>query len=214
MGRAAAQRIVEARGSTPFRNLTDFCRRTQLPRRLIESLIIAGALDSLQGRRPLLWELGALDYDEARLPLEYNTNAVDLPLLSDIEAHFWEQEITSVTVGNHILAHYRTGLAEQGIVTGAGLLDCRNGMTVQTAGQIVMHQAPPTAKGIHFVTLEDETGLMNLVIKPDVYRRIQRIVRGQSLLWVQGQVQRRDAVVSVLVQDVKALTVQHPALRD
>jgi error-prone DNA polymerase len=213
MGRAAAQRIVEARGSTPFRNLTDFCRRTQLPRRLIESLIIAGALDSIKGRRPLLWELGALDYDDARLPLEYAGDSVDLPPLNEIEAHFWEQEITSVTVGDHILTHYRIGLEAQGIITGAGLLTCRNGMTVQTAGQIVMHQAPPTAKGIHFVTLEDETGLINLVIKPDVYRQVQRMVRGHALLWVQGQVQRRDAVVSVLVQSVDVLDIKRTPVR-
>jgi error-prone DNA polymerase len=203
MGREAAKRIVEVRGTVPFQHLTDFCRRTQLPRRLIEALIITGALDSIKGRRPLLWELGALDYDETRLPLEYDTASVDLPPLSDIEARFWEKELTSVTVGDHILAHYRKTLTAEGITSGAQLLDCRNGMTVQTAGQIVMHQAPPTAKGIHFVTLEDETGLINLVIKPDVYQRVQRIVRGYSLLRVQGQVQRRDAVVSVLVQNVK-----------
>jgi error-prone DNA polymerase len=79
--------------------------------------------------------------------------------------------------------------------------------------QIVMHQAPPTAKGIHFVTLEDETGLINLVIKPDIYQRVQRIVRGHSLLWVQGQVQRRDAVVSVLVQAIKPLELKQTPRR-
>lgn len=213
MGRAAAKRIVSARGTTPFQNLTDFGRRTQLPRPLIEALIVAGALDSIKGRRPLLWELGTLDYDEARLPIEYETDSVDLPPLSDMEAHFWEQEITRVTVGDHILAHYRQALDPQGIMTGAGLRDCRHGMTVQTAGQLVMHQAPPTARGVHFVTLEDETGLINLVIKPDVYQRVQRIVRGYSLLRVQGQVQRRDTVVSVLVQKVEILKLKQTHLQ-
>jgi DNA polymerase III alpha subunit len=141
MGRTAAQRIVEARGRDPFQNLTDFCRRTQLPRRLIESLIITGALDSIKGRRPLLCELGAFAYDEARLPLEYDTNPVELPPLSEIEAHFREQEITSVMVGNHILTHYRDTLNSRGIISGAGLSGCRKGMMLENAGQIVMHQA-------------------------------------------------------------------------
>ena len=69
-----------------------------------------------------------------------------------------------MTVGPHILEYYRPWLAAQGIVASTDILDCRNGMTVQTAGQVVMHQAPPTAKGVHFVTLEDEAGLMNLGI--------------------------------------------------
>ena len=74
-----------------------------------------------------------------------------------------------------------------------------------------MHQAPPTAKGVHFVTLEAEFGLINLVIKADVYAGMKAVVRGNSLLWVQGAVQRHGAVVSVLVRTVQALA-EHQTL--
>ena len=139
------------------------------------------------------------------LAIELEAYEVDLVPLSDIVAHFWEQEATGVTVGPHILEYYRPWLAAQGIVESTGLLHCRNGMTVQTAGQVVMHQAPPTAKGIHFVTLEDEAGLMNLVIQAEVYQRVKAAVRGNSMLWVQGQVQRRGAVVIILVQQADSV---------
>jgi error-prone DNA polymerase len=205
MGAEVAKRLVSARGNTPFCHLTDFCRRTQLPRHHIETLIIAGAMDSLATRRPLLWELQTMEYDERQLPIEYIPDGVKLPDLSEIETHFWEQEATGVTTGDHILSHYRAHLKAQGIVDSAGLLELHNGTPVQTAGQSVMHQAPPTAKGVHFVTLEDEVGLINLVIKPNIYSGIKAVVRGNSLLWVHGTVQRRGAVVSVLVRTVQAL---------
>jgi error-prone DNA polymerase len=69
-----------------------------------------------------------------------------------------------------------------------------------------MHQAPPTAKGAHFVTLEDESGLINLVIQAEVYQRVKAVVRGNSMIVVQGQVQRRGAVVNVVVSQVQALS--------
>ena len=205
MGRETAKQIVATRGEKPFQSLSDFCRRTHLPRHLVEALIIAGSLDRFKGRRPLLWELQGIEYDERKFPLEAEPDGVILPALSTLEAHFWEQEATGVTTGDHILAYYRDSLRTLGIVDSAGLREYRHGASVQTAGQIVMHQAPPTARGVHFVTLEDEFGLINLVIKPDIYAGVKAVVRGNSLLGVQGQVQRRGAVVSVLVETVQAL---------
>lgn len=201
-----AMMIIEARGEVGFQDLRDFCRRTKLPRHHVETLILAGAMDAFGPRRTLLWQLGTLHYTEQMLPIEMEVGEIDLVPLSDIEAHFWEQEATGVAVGPHILGYYRPWLMAQGIVANMGLLDCRNGMIVQTAGQIVMHQAPPTAKGIHFVTLEDESGLINLVIQAEVYRRVKAVVRGNSMIVVQGQVQRRGMVVNVVVSQVQALS--------
>jgi error-prone DNA polymerase len=205
---AGAKIIMEARGETVFQDLRDFCRRTRLPRHHVETLITAGAMDAFGPRRTLLWQLGTLHYDETMLPIEIEAGDVELSLLSDIEAHLWEQEATGVAVGPHILGYYRPWLAAQGIISSAGLLDCRNGMNVQTAGQIVMHQAPPTAKGVHFVTLEDELGLINLVIQAEVYRRVKAVVRGNSMIVVKGQVQRRGGVVNVATQQVARLSPQ------
>jgi error-prone DNA polymerase len=131
-----ATMIMEARGETVFQDLRDFCRRTHLPRHHVETLIMAGAMDTFGPRRTLLWQLGTLHYDEKMLSIELEAEEVDLAPLSDIEAHFWEQEATGVVVGPHILGYYRPWLAAQGIISSTSLLDCRNEMTMQTAGQM------------------------------------------------------------------------------
>jgi DNA polymerase III alpha subunit len=71
---------------------------------------------------------------------------------------------------------------------------------VRVAGLVVMHQAPPTAKGHHFITLEDERGMMNVIVRPQVYERFRLALRGEPLLLIAGEVQRKDGVVNLLAQ--------------
>src|SRR5690606_3539230 len=85
-GEDACQRIVQARGQRPFADLTDFCRRTQLPRRLVQHLILVGAFDRWEpDRRRLVWELGTTAYAPDLLDLAFDSEPVDLPPLSDLE---------------------------------------------------------------------------------------------------------------------------------
>ena len=76
---------------------------------------------------------------------------------------------------------------------------------MRVAGLIVVHQSPPTAHGVHFVTLEDECGLFDLIIFPDVYERVRRVVRGHSLLLVEGIIQQDEGVTNVLAGSVQPL---------
>lgn len=80
------------------------------------------------------------------------------------------------------------------------------GRLVRVAGIVLVRQKPSTAKGIVFVTIEDETGIANLIVRPKVYERLRPVVRNAGLLFVQGKVERRDGVVHVLVQDARDLT--------
>src|SRR5690606_18926406 len=98
----------------------------------------------------------------------------------------------------HLLTFYRQWLAEQGMVDSRELLTCTNGQRVRVAGLLVVHQAPPTAKGFHFLTLEDEWGLVNVVVRPDVYRRFRPVLRTAGLLVVTGTVQQEVGVTNVL----------------
>lgn len=211
LGVTGSERIVIARQERGFAGLADFCRRTRLPRRLVEHLIRAGAMDRWKRpRRQLLWELGTLHYHEEELELEFSTDEVLLPPLSAVEALAWEREMLGLSVGDHILALYRPWLASQGILESRELERSPIGRSIRVAGQAVVHQAPPTAKGVHFLTLEDEAGLINVIVQPEVYVRYRALLRQVPLLLVEGTVQRRDGVVNLLAVQVAALRIETP----
>lgn len=205
IGDETAQRIVAARKHGAFISLQDFCQRTQLSRRSVENLILAGAFDGWHiERRQLLWQLGQVAWDNT-LDLVFDDTPVDLPPLSHLEALDMEHRLLGLSVEQHPLAVYRPWLTERGILGSAALAHCPNGRTVSAAGLNVVHQAPPTAKGFHFITLEDEDGFVNVIVRPDVYQRYRGVLRGSALLLVEGQVQREGIVTNLLAQRAKAM---------
>ncbi|MGD8794287.1 MAG: error-prone DNA polymerase, partial [Anaerolineae bacterium] len=205
LGEAWQGRIVERRGAASFRDLVDFCRRTRLPRPVVENLVRAGALDAFGRRRDLLWALGGLDYREEGLDLAVPVAPVALPPLADAERLAWEYELLGLAPGAHVMELYREALRKQGVLTSRELARRRAGARVRVAGWAVVRQRPPTARGMLFVTLEDEEGLANLVVRRDVYDRYRDALRNAPLLWVEGQVQREGEAVSVLVHRAAAL---------
>jgi len=208
LGETWQTRIVERRGTGAFQGLRDFCLRTRLPRPIVENLIRAGALDSLGQRRDLLWELGSLVYQENGLDIEVPVEPVTLPALEDAERMAWEYELLGLAPGDQVMSLYREALRAQGVLTSRELAERRDGERVQVAGWAVVRQRPPTAKGMLFITLEDEEGLANLIIRPDVYERYREALRNAPLLWVEGRLQREGAVMSVLVHRTTALRHQ------
>jgi error-prone DNA polymerase len=207
LGEAGRARLLAARGDEPFPDLAAFCRRTHLPRPLIRDLIRAGALDSLDGGRPpfarrqMLWALGDLRFEEEALLAEPPT-AVDLPALEESEALGWDYELLGLSPDDHPMRLWRARLAARGVLTTAELADQPVGRLVQVAGLAVVRQAPPTAKGHLFITLEDETGLANLIIRPDLYKQEEAALHNSSVLLVAGQVQREGKALSLLVRQV------------
>lgn len=186
--------------------MADFCRRTCLSRRLVANLIGAGAMDHWGlPRRRLLWELGKLDYQADQLDLEFPLADVSLPPLDPAEAMLWEQQALGLSTGEQLMSRYRAWLTQQGILGSRQLANCTHGQTVRVAGLVVVRQSPPTAKGILFITLEDEDGLINVIVKPHLYQRERRLWRTEPLLVVQGVVQKRDGVVDVLASQAVAL---------
>jgi error-prone DNA polymerase len=212
LGQSGASRVVAARGAQPFASLLDFCRRTRLPRRLVENLIVAGALDGVGergagsgergsgGRRGLLWQLGLLDYTEETLldGQEPEAAPLELPLLAPLEAMAGELRVMGVSAGPHVMAHHRAAMQQAGVLSSRDLGRCHEGALVWVAGQVTVVQSPPTAKGFMFVTLEDEHGMVNVIVAPDVVARYRRVWRRTPLLAVQGSVQRQGPVVNLL----------------
>jgi len=121
-----------------------------------------------------------------------------LPDLGLLEQLALEHTVMGLSTGPHIMTLYRDWLAERGVLTSAEFRRCKARQKVTVAGQIVVHQAPPTAKGVHFLTLEDETGVVDVVVRPEAYRQYRPIIRNSPLIMVQGVVQRSSGAVSLL----------------
>ena len=195
-------RIVQRRGQRPFQDLRDFCRRTRLSRGLVENLVRAGTLDGLgRARRELLWELGGLIYAEEGLDLdiEVPVEPVALPDLNRAERMTWETELLGLVTDDHVMSLYRQALEARGVLTSCELGDRRDGDKVRVAGRVVVRQRPPSAKGFVFITLEDEMGLVNLVVRPKVYERYKDVLRNHPLLLVEGHMQRERRAVNIQV---------------
>jgi error-prone DNA polymerase len=206
LGEVWQERIVERRASGPYRDLADFGRRARLPRSLVENLIRSGAMDDLgRTRRDLLWALGGLVYQEEGLDIEVPVVPASLPALDQAEQMAWEYEILGLAPGDQVMSLYRETLRAQRVLSSGELPSRRNGERVRVAGWAVVRQRPPTAKGHVFITLEDEEGLVNLIVRPGVYERYRDVLRNTPLLWIEGRLQREGHALSVLVYRAAAL---------
>jgi error-prone DNA polymerase len=131
--------------------------------------------------------------------------AVELPALSQAERLAWEYELMGLAPGDHVMGLYREALQAEGVLSSGELQSRRDGQTVRLAGWPVVRQRPPTAKGYVFITLEDEEGLVNLIVRPRIYERYREALRNAPLLWVEGRLQREGQALSVLVYSAAAL---------
>jgi error-prone DNA polymerase len=104
---------------------------------------------------------------------------------------------TEITTGPHMLAHLRETLRARGVLSARQLRGCTDGDRVTTAGAVIVRQRPGTAKGFVFLTLEDETGMLQAIVRPDLFRDERAVVVGSGALVVQGRLQRQDGTLSV-----------------
>jgi error-prone DNA polymerase len=208
LGPAAAGRLDAERACGPYRSLADFCRRGGLPRAAIENLIVVGAFDSLGlARRELLWQLGLLyrpPGPQAALPLPTDQDMVALPAFTVNEELLADYAVSGLSPRYHPIGLARPALAP-GICPSTRLGGLRHGARARVAGMVVCRQRPPTAKGFVFLTLEDEHGLMNVIVRPGVYARDRRTINGEGLVMVAGAVQHQEGVLNLLAQTVLPL---------
>ncbi len=202
----------------PYRSLFDFLERTRLKREPIENLIACGAFDGFGlERRELLWQLGLLYRSEGRNGGDRQL-ALPLPTEQDMPAQAglqlrpmtgWERmaadyAVLGISPTYHPMSFMRPGLHE-GVVPSRMLESLPDGAPVEVAGLVVCRQRPGTAKGFVFLVLEDECGLVNLVVKPTLHDRQRSLVRSEPLVIVQGKLQRRDGTVNVIAEAFAAL---------
>jgi error-prone DNA polymerase len=210
LGEEAGRRIEEARLAGPFRLPRDLARRAEIDRESLLHLARAGALASLGlDRRRAVWE--------AMQPLEKPRSQPLLEGLDDDDDDGWL--LPPTTRQEEVIADYRTGglslaahpleferdwLASLGVAAIAEAVAAPEGRRVKIAGIVLTRQRPATAKGLFFLTIEDETGAANVVIYPDVWEAAPHPARRAAVLVVQGRIQRRGAVVHVLATRLEA----------
>lgn len=145
-------------------------------------------------------ELGNIGKYANSLGLVFPEDDVKLQPLSGVELLVLETQFMGLTTGEHVMTFYQQWMAKRGVLGSRSLQKSRHGRKVQVAGEVVMHQAPPTAKGFHFITLEDKDGMMNIIVRPAIYRRFRRVLRHAPLLLVTGTLQREGDIANVLCE--------------
>jgi error-prone DNA polymerase len=192
----AAERIETARAVKQFSSVSDLAKRAQLDRRDLQVLAAANALLSLAGnRREALWQSVAAvpDHDilaEARIDDE--TPVLGAP--SEAEDIVADYNSTGLTLGRHPLSLLRPVLLEQRLVPASTLQTYRNGRLARGCGLVTVRQRPGTAKGVMFMTLEDETGNVNVIVWPSLLEQQRREALGAALLAVYGTWQSEGGV--------------------
>jgi error-prone DNA polymerase len=193
----------------PYQDLEDFARRTRLPAPALEALATAGAFGCFGiGRREALWAAGAAATIRAgQLPgTTPGLAAPPLPAMTAAEETFADLWATG-TYGTHPVEHIRPGLAERGVIAAEALRTARPGSNVSVAGLVTHRQQPGTARGVVFLSLEDETGMVNIICPPAVWERHRRVALDASALVVFGRVERLDGAVSLLAVRLRRLRV-------
>ncbi len=210
---ADARRIEDSRRAGAFQSLDDFVRRTKLSRSVIALLSEADAFGSLDmNRRDAMWQALALDQRPDRTPLFDELSEAEappvLPPLSPPEEVVADYQTAGLSLRAHPVQFHRPQLDALEIVPARKLAELENGCFVRVAGLVLVRQRPGTAKGITFVTLEDETGVANLIIRQDVWQRFHRAARTAAALVAHGRLQNSEGVIHVLVARLDNLSDQ------
>src|SRR5262249_36156178 len=220
MRESVAHAIVRERQQRAFASITDLARRVpELQKRELIFLAEIGALNFLDPdahihRRDALWQveracrrtgplLETIDEPDDKSPLAQMTS--EERLVADYHG-------TGLTVGKHPMAYYREEMNAMGVLRAADLPNVPNGTHVRTAGAVIARQRPGTAKGFVFISLEDETGISNAIITPDIFAQNRFTVVGGRFLLIEGRLQNVDNVISVKAERVEILPVSEAAV--
>jgi len=215
---------VHARPAGRFASIEEITRRTGLRRDELTTLADIGALNAFTDeRRSALWQVeqatrpaGAMfepgddesqDPDrESKIPNPKSQIPTSpLPVMDEGERLQADYAGTGLTIGPHPMALRRDEMALRGVLRAADLPQVRDGRRVRVAGMVITRQRPGTAKGFVFLTLEDETGISNVIVRPDLFDRERMTVVRQPFLLVDGVLQHQDGVLSVRAERVQGI---------
>jgi error-prone DNA polymerase len=213
VGEKEAETVASGR---PYADLRELAQRSPVDRAGLEALVESGACDCFgEPRRTMLWQLGLVPRPQSvpgtrgvakqlALPLEPTAEVPSLPEQTPWERMLADYRTTNLSVGPHPLALLRPLLPGE-VISTAEVAERRHGDRIAIAGLAVARQRPATANGVVFMLLEDELGLVNLVVQPKVYERFRALVRGEPLLLAHGRLERAGRNRNVVVDRLESL---------
>ncbi|PJI85513.1 error-prone DNA polymerase [Luteimicrobium subarcticum] len=215
VGEKVARALVDERvAHGPFRDLRDLARRVRLTTAQLEALATAGALRCFGvTRREALWAAGALGQEgPGTLPgVSVGVEAPTLPGMSAVELAVADVWATSVSTDTYPTQFVRGGLDAQGVLRVADVLAHEPERRVAVAGVVTHRQRPSTAAGVTFLSLEDETGILNVICTQGLWRRFQKVARTSAALVVRGRVERADDATNLLAEHLAPLSLRVPS---
>ena len=208
LSEASVERIVAERDTRDFESIDGFVDRTRIKKNELEVLAEAGAFESLmECRREALWRLRAQRQDEglfegATIEVEQQ---VGLPAVTEREQLTLDYGTTGISLHDHPIRHLRKQLRKRRVLMAMDQQRWKKGQRVTVAGVVLTRQRPGTASGVVFITLEDDTGVVNLVLYNHVFERYELVARHAGIMLARGQVDRRGKVVHVRVNHLERL---------
>jgi error-prone DNA polymerase len=201
------------RETTPqggYASLEDFHTRTRVDREAVENLIMVGAFDFLGvPRRQLLWKLGMLvNQPPDTMPLRLPLPGVRLPQMTLEDRVAADYQIQGLSATHHPMEVFRSE-APKNVLKSTDIAAIPSGVKVRVAGCVVCRQMPGTAKGHVFITLEDEHGLINAILRPQVYDKYRQIARLEPVIIVEGTLQKHDGIVNIVAQQLLPIRQPH-----
>jgi error-prone DNA polymerase len=209
VSRAHAEAMLKERGRCSFADLGDFRRRTHFDRDELRTLASIGALNCFEkSRRHALWSVETV-YDPGDLfadaVAEEESGLSPLEIMTHVERLQADYQGVGVTVGAHPMAAIRARLSQ--VWTAHDLEHTQHGNRVKVAGQVICRQRPGTAKGFLFISLEDETGISNIVVLPKIFERNRLTITQEKFLIVSGTLQNLENVIHVKADRIEPLLV-------
>ncbi|WP_432456653.1 error-prone DNA polymerase [Cellulomonas iranensis] len=212
IGEPVARALVDERTARgPFVDLHDLVQRVQLTTAQLEALATAGALEGMGvDRRSGLWAAGALAQEGPdTLPgVAVGVTAPTLPGLSDVEVATADVWATGVSVDSYPTQFVRDGLDEAGVLRVEQVFRTEEGRRVAVAGVVTHRQRPGTAQGVTFLSLEDETGLLNVVCSAGLWQRFRRTARTAKAMVVRGRLEKADGATNLVAEHLSPLSLK------
>ena len=207
----------QGRGTARFHSVDDLVARIGLQRDELATFAEIGALNAFgYDRRSALWQVERAIRPTGPIleSIETSQSATrgPLPSMTPIERVVADYAGTGLTIGPHPMAYRRAELAMRGVAPTRELPRSRNGRRVRVAGAVITRQRPGTAKGFVFLTLEDETGIANIIVRPDLFAAERLTIVEQPFLLVEGTLQIQEDVVSVKAERVFPIGGGQPAV--
>lgn len=218
---ATARKIEDERRERPFTSMRDLiCRVPELQKDEISSLAELGALNALpkhksdRHRRGALWQAQLALQPVGELLEPVTEDGVASPLLPMTAGQRTSTDFSrsGLSIGPHPMAHFRSRMREMGVFDAAFAKAQRDGMLLKVAGCVITRQRPGTAKGFVFLSLEDETGIVNIIVQPDLFERKRLACTVAPYVLVKGVLQSITGVISVKAGEIEELTFRGAAV--